>query len=127
MYTGFMVSRIFPHIWWINIALAMLVIFFDRRNPRTTVFWVMVLLFLPVVGFILYLFFGQDYRKRTMFLLKEKQDEFLRTVIKTQREDFTKGRYPYKNSRTGEYNELVLLNLTGKRAFTRKTIKLIYF
>ena len=48
---------------WINILLAILLVFFERRNPTTTWLWLMVLLFLPGLGFLLYLFRGQDLAK----------------------------------------------------------------
>ena len=39
------------------------VVISENRNPVKTLAWVMVLVFLPIVGFILYLFFGMDMRK----------------------------------------------------------------
>ena len=35
----------------------------DNRSPSSTLAWLMVLLGLPVVGLILYVFFGRNYRK----------------------------------------------------------------
>ena len=57
--------EIFSSIWWVNILLAIFVVFLHRGgNPKNTAFWAMLLTFLPVVGFLLYLIFGQDYHKR---------------------------------------------------------------
>ena len=39
------------------------VVISENRNPVKTLAWVMVLVFLPVIGFVLYLFFGMDMRK----------------------------------------------------------------
>lgn len=39
------------------------VVITENRNPVKTLAWVMVLVFLPVVGFALYVFFGMDMRK----------------------------------------------------------------
>lgn len=60
-----------------NILLAVVVVFFERRNPASTWAWLMVLLFIPIIGFIIYLFFGQDARKQEIFMKKCKQDEAL--------------------------------------------------
>lgn len=38
--------------------------------------WAMVMTLIPIVGFILYLLLGQDYKKRKMFKLKEEEDYF---------------------------------------------------
>jgi cardiolipin synthase len=58
-----------------NILLAVVVVFFERRNPASTWAWLMVLLFIPVIGFFIYLFFGQDVRKQQIFMRKCKEDK----------------------------------------------------
>ncbi len=40
-----------------------IVVITENRNPVKTLAWVMVLVFLPIVGFILYLLFGTDMRR----------------------------------------------------------------
>ena len=61
-------SRIYAH--WIFIVLSvavivgiMLTVLMDNRQPAKTIAWVLVLLFVPVVGIVLYIFFGQNTRK----------------------------------------------------------------
>lgn len=39
------------------------VIISENRNPQKTITWVLVLAFLPVLGLILYLIFGEDHRR----------------------------------------------------------------
>lgn len=39
------------------------VVITENRNPVKTLAWVMVLFFIPVIGFVLYLFFGMDMRR----------------------------------------------------------------
>lgn len=39
------------------------VVITENRNPVKTLAWVMVLVFLPIAGFVLYLLFGMDMRK----------------------------------------------------------------
>lgn len=50
-----------------NIGLAFVIVFLERRNPISTLAWIMVLVFIPVLGFILYLFLGQDLRRAKVF------------------------------------------------------------
>ena len=38
----------------------------DNRQPVKTMAWVMVLMFMPVIGIVLYFFFGQDTRKEKL-------------------------------------------------------------
>jgi cardiolipin synthase len=47
-----------------------LVVVLDNRNPVKTISWVMVLIFLPYLGLILYVFFGQRYRKQKIISKK---------------------------------------------------------
>lgn len=49
-------------------------IILENRLPVKTISWILVLLLLPVLGIILYLFFGIDYRKRKLFSRKELKD-----------------------------------------------------
>ena len=39
-----------------------LVIVLENRNPVKTLAWILVLLFLPVVGLVFYFFFGRSQR-----------------------------------------------------------------
>ena len=43
-----------------------IVIITENRNPLKTISWVLVLLFLPLIGLVIYYFFGEDGRKRRM-------------------------------------------------------------
>ena len=51
----------------LNMLLATIVIFIERREPSTTWAWLLVLFFLPVAGFILYLFLGRNLRSKHLF------------------------------------------------------------
>ncbi|PYZ97729.1 cardiolipin synthase [Alteribacter lacisalsi] len=51
------------------------VIFFENRNPTRTLTWLIVLGVFPVLGFVFYLMFGQNYRKRKSFTKKAIMDE----------------------------------------------------
>ena len=54
---------IFIVVYAIVILSIMLTVLMDNRQPAKTMAWVMVLLFVPVVGIVLYVFFGQNTRK----------------------------------------------------------------
>ncbi len=50
--------------YFLLVAMMILLIIMENRNPTKTVSWILVLLFLPFLGLILYLFFGQNYRRK---------------------------------------------------------------
>ncbi len=58
----------------LNIAMVITLIFFERKDPTATWAWVLILVLLPVVGFILYLFIGLTPRKRKIFDRKTEAD-----------------------------------------------------
>jgi cardiolipin synthase len=68
----------------IQVVLVFFIIFDQRRNPTSAIGWIMALLLLPVVGFFLYLFFGQDWTKRRLFTLKAGEDQHLAEVVASQ-------------------------------------------
>lgn len=55
--------QILLYVYIVATVIAMTSVLMDRRQPAKTIAWLLVLLFLPVIGFILYFFFGQNVRK----------------------------------------------------------------
>jgi len=43
-------------IFIINIFLVAIVVVFERRNPVATVAWILLLVFVPLLGFLMYIF-----------------------------------------------------------------------
>lgn len=57
---------IFLAIYALLIVGTMVTILMDNRQPAKAMAWILVLSFMPVVGIILYIFFGQNTRKERM-------------------------------------------------------------
>ncbi|MDE6939221.1 MAG: PLDc N-terminal domain-containing protein, partial [Lachnospiraceae bacterium] len=55
------------HLFVINIIFSLVIIFFQRRNPTTVWAWLLLLYFIPILGFIVYLILGQNFRKERIF------------------------------------------------------------
>ena len=53
-------------VYTLTIAIAMLKVLMDNRQPAKTLAWLMVLSFLPMAGIVLYFFFGQNTRKEKL-------------------------------------------------------------
>ncbi len=56
--------RITEIVYLITVLGVIVVIISENRNPIKTITWIMVLIFLPIIGFVIYIIFGQDYTKR---------------------------------------------------------------
>lgn len=52
----------------------MVTVLMDNRQPAKTMAWVLVLIFIPVVGIVLYFFFGQNTRKEK-FISRRSMDQ----------------------------------------------------
>jgi len=77
-------------IMWLYVLTAIFIavlIVLENRSPVKTISWVLVLILIPIGGMIIYLFFGQEYRKRKMFSRKGLHDlERLRKLTTDQLE-----------------------------------------
>jgi cardiolipin synthase len=51
---------------WIAIAITIIHVVMDNRQPAKTMAWALVILFVPIVGIIFYLFFGLNHRKERL-------------------------------------------------------------
>lgn len=60
------VHWIFFLIYAFFVLAAMIAVLMDNRQPSKTMAWILVLVFFPVIGIILYFFFGQNTRKEKL-------------------------------------------------------------
>ena len=98
------------HLLYINLFLSVLIVFFQRRDPKAVWTWLLALYFVPIFGFLLYLLLCQDFRKNRMFRVKEVEDR-LRCSVKTQEEAIWDRTVRLHDMRYLEYENLVLYNL----------------
>lgn len=62
-----------------------MVIFLENSNPSKTIAWLLILFLVPVVGFIFYILFGQNVRKKKRFEKKKDIDfKLLSQIAYTQ-------------------------------------------
>ncbi|MHA7967065.1 cardiolipin synthase [Paenibacillus sp. CAU 1782] len=111
----------------LNIFLATAVIFLERRNASATWAWLMVLYFIPVLGFIMYLILGQKVRKRQLSKLLGDNERVIKHALETQREELKANRLVPQDSELAEYQDMIYLNLTtGLALYTNNNILDIY-
>ena len=106
---------ILDNLVFINIILSILIIFFQRRNPTAVWTWLLVLYFIPIVGFLLYLVVGQDYRKSRMFKMKEIEDE-IKYAVRRQEESIYRRKLRLKTPEMERFQSLILYNLNTAEA-----------
>lgn len=57
---------IFQILYVVTALGTMVIVISENRNPLKTISWVLILLLLPLVGLIIYYFFGEDNRKQRL-------------------------------------------------------------
>ena len=106
---------ILDNLVFINILLSIVIIFFQRRNPTAVWTWLLVLYFIPILGFVLYLIVGQDYRKSRMFKMKEIEGE-IKYAVRRQEESIYRKKLRLKTPQMERFQSLILYNLNAGEA-----------
>lgn len=96
-------------ILW-NMLFAVIIVFFQRREPKSVWAWLLLLYFIPVLGFVFYLFIGQDIRKRKMFRVKEVEDH-LSDIIRRQEHQIKRKSPEEMDENISDYKDLIMYNL----------------
>lgn len=115
MTSGAIISVI---IFVANMIFAGTVIFLERRNVAVTWAWLLVLFFLPVIGFLFYIFLGQNLNRRKVYRLTEEQISMARQLVDRQHAQLELIRFhdPY----TEQYRQLIRMNLlSGDSLYTQ--------
>lgn len=112
-------SFLWAHLFAINILLAIVIVFFERRDPRSLWAWLLLLWFIPGVGFILYLIIGQDMRKSRMFKNKELEDVLHSAVYRQEEKVKSQDIFHGYGGKLARYSDLVMYNLAaGQSVYT---------
>src|SRR5699024_341443 len=99
-------SLLLGSIMVINFALAFTIIFLERKNASSTWAWLMVLFFIPVLGFILYLIFGRSLTKEKIFKWDTKSRLGVEQAVNAQLAIIEEDRLPYKQEVLKQYKDL---------------------
>jgi len=63
--------------YWVPLLLVYLAIIatilIENRNPTKTIAWILVIVFIPVVGIVTYYLFGQKFRKVKVFRVQDRE------------------------------------------------------
>ncbi|MEN6326424.1 MAG: cardiolipin synthase [Syntrophomonas sp.] len=108
--------QVIDYVFIVNIVFAILVIFFERHNPTVTLTWLLVLFFMPVLGFLFYIFLGQDLRKKKLFYLKEEEEQKFFPQLTQQDESLHNNQLCFINPQVREYRNIIHLHLNSNQS-----------
>lgn len=103
-------SFFIKNIMLINLLFAVIIVFFERKSPKSVWAWLLLLLFMPVVGFAFYLLLGTDMHKRKLFRIKEVEDNF-HNVLRRQEQVIKNVDMDIVDSEFSKFADLALYNM----------------
>ncbi len=117
---------IFRHLVIINLILAVVIVFFQRKEPKSVWAWLLILYFIPVVGFIFYLLIGTDMHKQKMFRTKEIEDK-LSDAIRHQETSIRNQELTVSYPEMKDYGDLMLYHLHVSNAIMTDNNEVQFF
>ncbi|HOP03218.1 MAG TPA: cardiolipin synthase [Tenuifilaceae bacterium] len=113
------ISIILVAIYSITVLSTAIMVVREKRDPHKTSTWVLILILLPIVGLIFYIYFGQTFRKQKIFSRKGIRDlQQIETISKTQLLSIKKERYIQNPSIAKNINIITLLLNNSKALLT---------
>ncbi len=104
------IQHLLDNIIIINIIFSIIVVFFQRKEPKSVWAWLLILYSIPILGFIIYLLAGTDIHKRKMFRTKEIEDQISES-IRMQEYSIVHRQMEKRNPDVSGYTDLVYYNL----------------
>lgn len=101
---------VMKHLIYINLIFSIIIVFFQRRDPKSVWAWLVVLYFFPIFGFLFYLVLGEDMHKSKMFRVKEVEDR-VRFTVRSQEEFLRTHDISLADPLAYDYEDLVVYNL----------------
>ncbi|MBN8208172.1 cardiolipin synthase [Bacillus sp. NTK071] len=100
----------------LNLVFAVIVIFLERKDAGATWAWLMVLFFIPFLGFIMYLFFGQNLSRRRLFDWDNIKKVGIEDLIEEQVSEIKSGIYPFRHEEIARHKDLIYMHLVNDDA-----------
>ncbi|MBQ6458302.1 MAG: PLDc N-terminal domain-containing protein, partial [Exiguobacterium sp.] len=100
----------------LNMLFALAVIFAERRDVGATWAWLLVLFFLPVLGFIVYLFLGRQLKKDNFYNLSVEERSFHSLQVEAQLEQIHTRQTQLAQPLFEKYDQLLQMNLRSSKS-----------
>lgn len=104
----------------VNILLAAILIFIERKDAQATWAWLLILFFIPLGGFIIYIFLGQTLTRRKMFEWEGIKKVGLEHFIEEQKRDLLDTSFRFYSPTVDKNRELIYMHLMSNDALLTK-------
>lgn len=102
---------VYEIIYVLIVILVCLRIVYDTRNNTKTLAYLLLVIFLPVIGIIFYFSFGINYRKRKMYSKKLFNDDKLAKKLKADIFQYSKNTFEENSAEIKKSKDLALMLL----------------
>ncbi|WP_240377396.1 cardiolipin synthase [Bacillus piscicola] len=109
-------SALLGVLFLLNIIFAVVIIFIERKDATSAWAWLMVLFFVPFLGFVLYLIFGQNMSRKRLFDWEDLKKIGIESLIEEQIEMLRENRFRFANEESQEYRDLIYMQLVNNDA-----------
>ncbi|MFC2946880.1 cardiolipin synthase [Virgibacillus sediminis] len=110
----------------INILPALIIIFKEKRDIGSTWAWLLVLLFMPIIGFLIYLFFGRQLKQKNFYNTSTRWRDFLQSKVNKQITALKHNNY-FGNLTLKKYSKLIMMNLRSSNALVTTDNEVVVF
>ncbi|MDF2855901.1 MAG: ywnE [Neobacillus sp.] len=100
----------------LNIIMAIIVIFKERRDVGSSWAWLLVLFFIPILGFVLYLLLGQNLSRKRLFQWDDIKKTGFEEVLETQTTTLRANKFKFLNQVTSNNRDLIYMHLIKNQA-----------
>nr|MDH3078193.1 cardiolipin synthase [Bacillus velezensis] len=107
---------LFGFFFVLNILLAVIMIFKERRDASASWAWLLVLFFIPILGFILYLLFGHNLRRKHLFQWEDRKKIGIEKPLKSQLKDLKSRQFQFNNRATVDNKDLIYMLVMNNHA-----------
>lgn len=104
-------------VYIINFLIAIAIIFLERKNPSSTLAWVLVLFFLPLLGAILYFLLSQNFASKKLFELTEYEKEMVEDPLNEQIEEMESGNFKFNNQAEADWRDMIRMHQVFSKAY----------
>ncbi len=111
-----LLSILLSIVFILNILVAIILIFMERRDASATWAWLLILFFVPLAGFLLYLIFGQNLSRKRLFVWKDLHKIGIEHLIHTQIQAIKDNTFPFQNLDTKKHQSLIYMHLINNDA-----------
>lgn len=114
-------------VFGINFVLAIGMIFLERRSAQSIWAWLLVLFFLPIIGFILYLLFSGTIRGNKIFKMDKSQEIEIENLVKEQLKRISDDNLNFKNPVAEKHKQQIHMLLHNNQSFVTTNNEVMTF